>query len=66
MKTFEIGFKLVYGETSEWGLALIRAVTKSEALKRFAKRKRVKDCRVTRRSLWRWNEGVWSASFRYI
>lgn len=66
MKTFEIGFKLVYGETSEWGVEIIRAVTKRKALHRFARLKHIRDFLSTPSSKWDWSEGVWRASFRYV
>jgi len=37
IKTFQIGYKLFYGETSEWGTETIRAETKQQALMDFAK-----------------------------
>lgn len=65
-KTFEIGFKLYYGETSEWGIETLRAATKEEALREFARRKRIEESKLTPFRNWRWGEGVWSASLRYV
>lgn len=66
MKTFEIGYKLYYGEISDWGTEIIKAQTKHEAFKNFIKNKSVEGGSLPRYTDWRWNEGVWLAVFRYI
>lgn len=66
MKTFQIGYKLYYVETSEWGTETIKAKNKQEALMSFAKMKSVEGGSFPRYSDWRWNEGTWLAVFRYI
>lgn len=66
MKTFQIGYKLYYGETSDWGTETIKAKNKQEALLSFTKKRSVERGSSSRCTDWRWNEGSWLAAFRYI
>jgi len=65
-KSFEIGFKLYYGESSEWGTETLRATTREDALQEFARHKKIGGSKLIPFQDWSWNEGVWDASFRYV
>ena len=66
MNTFQIQFKLRYGETADHGSELIKAADKNEALQKFAKRKRITVNRFKSHEDWEWSDGAWTAYFKCI
>lgn len=62
-KLFAISYKLRYAETSDWGIEYQRAKTKEEALRIFAKSKKIPIKKFKSLNDWFWEEGVWSAEF---
>ncbi|MBI4547166.1 MAG: hypothetical protein HY707_04245 [Ignavibacteriae bacterium] len=65
MKTFEIGYKMYYHETSEWGVELVNARTIQNALKTFLRKGSIKDKNLSQAPNWKWWEGDWYYAFRY-
>jgi len=62
-KTFAIAYKLRYSETSDWGREYIKAYNEEQALKSFAKIKKIPTRKFKAVNEWHWEEGVWSAEF---
>ncbi|MEW6507567.1 MAG: hypothetical protein AB1432_07480 [Bacteroidota bacterium] len=65
-KLFAISYKLRYFETSDWGAEYIRAKSRSEALNRFAKLRKIRANKFKKITEWHWEEGVWLAQFSNI
>ena len=65
VRTYEIGYKGYYYEMSEWYSCVIEAINKQDALKQFAQQR---DLELPSREIesWRWEEGPWLMTFRYI
>jgi hypothetical protein len=66
MKTFEVGYKSYYHETSDWCSDLITAKTEKEALRKFAKLHRIKKPDLSKPHEWKWWDGDWYMSFAYV
>ncbi|MBI3577963.1 MAG: hypothetical protein HY089_00965 [Ignavibacteriales bacterium] len=66
MKTYEIGYKLYYGETSDAATEYIKAKNRLEALRTFARNRELRKSKFTNLSSWQWEEGVWRAAFKYV
>lgn len=65
-KIFEINYKLRYAETEDWRQEYLKASSKKQALKDFAKRMKISTRQFSRFEDWCWKEGVWMASFKNI
>ena len=65
-KTFEISYKLRYGETEDWGREYLKAATKKQALTSFANKMKIRIKQFKSFEDWMWEEGVWSARFKHI
>lgn len=59
MKQYEIQIKYYYGEASDYGAEVIEAASKTEALKKLARMKKILTVKVSNYEEWRWWEGVW-------
>ena len=66
LKVFEIAYKCYYHELSDWAHDLIRAKDKTNALRIFASRHHIKTRQGEQPENWRWWDGDWYMSFRYI
>ncbi|MBI3585724.1 MAG: hypothetical protein HY088_01175 [Ignavibacteriales bacterium] len=66
MKTYEISYKLYYGETSDVATEHIQAKNRLEALRTFAQHRELRRRKFTNLANWKWEEGVWQAAFKYV
>lgn len=66
LQVFEVGYKCYYHELSDWARDHIRAKDKKNALRIFASRHYIKARRGEQAENWRWWDGDWYMSFRYI
>ena len=65
MKTFEVGFNEYYHELASWTFENVNARNKQDALRRFARRHGIRGI-GTDATMWKWWEGDWYFTFRYI
>jgi hypothetical protein len=66
MKTYKIGFKGFYRETSDHLCEYIRRRNKTAALKAFAETHKVPNANVRQPKKWQWWEDEWLYEFRGI
>ena len=62
----EVGYKGYYHEYSEWYAEYVEAVDVRHALREFALRHGMGNVLVENTDKWRWEEGDWLMSFRYV
>lgn len=65
-KYFEIQYVMRYYEEKEYASEIIKAVSESEALKKFSKKFGVKDPKLFNEPMFMWNDGQWMSSFKCI
>ncbi|OGR82392.1 MAG: hypothetical protein A2901_08070 [Elusimicrobia bacterium RIFCSPLOWO2_01_FULL_54_10] len=65
-KTFEIEYKLRYGETEDWGSVCLKASNKHAAIESFATKKKIHTNEFKSYKDWFWDEGVWCGFFKQI
>ena len=53
-KTFEISYKLRYGETEDWGREYLKAATKKQALTSFANKMKIRIKQFKSFEDWMW------------
>ena len=65
MRTYEIGYKGYYCETSESYNCVVQAKDVQDALRRFAEERELElpRCEIDN---WHWEDGLWWMAFRYI
>jgi len=65
MRTYEIGYKGYYGETSESYSCVVQAKDERSAIRRFAQEREI-ELPGDDIDNWRWEDGPWWVAFRYI
>jgi hypothetical protein len=66
MKTFRIGYKMFYRETSEHHSDYIQAESERAALKIFAKEHKIPMASRQQPEKWQWWDGEWLYEFRAV
>ncbi len=66
MNSYEIECKYYYYETSEYGSEIIKASTKIDAIKKFAKQRNLTHLRITNYEDLSWWEGDWLVRMKHI
>lgn len=66
LQVFQIAFKSYYHELSDWNSEYITALTELDALKKFASRHNIPSSQNQPPNDWRWWDGEWYMSFRFI
>lgn len=65
-KTYEVGYKGYFHEQSEWYVHHLQARDEQQALRKFARERRIRSASKDDPESWRWEEGDWLMVFRYI
>jgi hypothetical protein len=65
-RIYEVGYKGYLREESEWYAFYLRARDEQQALRKFARQRRIKSADKNDPESWRWEEGDWLMTFRYI
>jgi len=66
VKVFQIAYKTFYHEMSDWSSEYIKTTNRKDALRIFASRHNIKPSRNKSPQNWRWWNGEWYMSFRFI
>lgn len=66
MKTFEIQYINRYYEEKTYSVEIIKAISETVALKKFAKLFKIKDYQQLFDPTFRWEDGMWMTSFKCI